>query len=208
MRRGAGVSAWCSRTIRTRAATVRGMRAGGSPVFSGGGRLRGKRIAVSRTMLDGDGHVPKVDAWSAPADVATAIVRECLREYAQVRLKVKGRCMAPAIVPGMTVVLREARMCPPKAGDVVLVRHAGGLRLHRLYVGPPFASKHRRWRTRGDRGFAWDPEIQPGGVLGTLAAVEGTALPDWRRGPWGLAWLALAGFLKAARARRRTRRIP
>ncbi len=80
-------------------------------------------------------------------------------------------------------------------GDVVLVRQAAGLRLHRLIWGPPLASRFRSWRSQADRAALWDPRFAPGDVLGTVIAIDGgrhsgwpvqagTALRSLARGMW------------------------
>jgi hypothetical protein len=59
-------------------------------------------------------------------------------------------------------------------GDVVLVRQAGGLRLHRLVLGPPFSRS--AWRTQGDRLEVPDPPVVPADVLGTVVEPRGRRL--------------------------------
>jgi hypothetical protein len=81
--------------------------------------------------------------------------------------------MEPALKAGEAVLLVSARSHRPRVGDVVLARHAAGLRLHRLVWAPPLA----RWRTKADRASAWDPGLRPRDVLGTVVAIEGTTRP-------------------------------
>jgi hypothetical protein len=108
-----------------------------------------------------------------PAATAEAILADCLRSFAHVRLTVTGECMGPALRPGDTVLVAEPSRRPPRFGDVVLFRHPEGLRLHRLVWAPPLAGIGSAWRTKGDRARRWDPHISSGDVLGTVIAVEG-----------------------------------
>ncbi len=61
----------------------------------------------------------------------------------------------------------------PRLGDVVLVKHPDGLRLHRLIWRLPFRS--RGWRTKGDRSFLADPSVSREDILGVAEA----AAPSW-----------------------------
>jgi hypothetical protein len=99
--------------------------------------------------------------------LADAVLRDCLVAFPNIRLTVTGSCMAPQLRPGDTVLVAATGRQPPRLGDVVLVRHAGGLRLHRLVWNLLPGS---RWRTKGDRAAVWDPGIRVGDVLGTVIA--------------------------------------
>ena len=95
---------------------------------------------------------------------AEEALRDCLLAFGRVRFRVTGACMRPDLPPGQVVTIsREPR---PRIGDVVLVRQAGGLRLHRLVLGPPLSRSV--WRTKGDRLPALDPPLGPGDILGTV----------------------------------------
>jgi hypothetical protein len=100
-------------------------------------------------------------------DVQDALVRGCLATFAEVRFAVTGGCMRPVLAPG-DVVRLAARS--PALGDVVLVRLADGLRLHRLVPGPPRGGS---WtRTKADQAPAYDPPFAAGALLGTVVGVE------------------------------------
>jgi hypothetical protein len=77
--------------------------------------------------------------------------------------------MEPALHAGEAVLIVPARTRRPRLGDVVLARHAVGLRLHRLVWAPPGA----RWRTKADRAGALDPALRSSDVLGSVVAVVG-----------------------------------
>jgi hypothetical protein len=103
---------------------------------------------------------------TADADLAEAALRDCLDAFGRIQFRVTGTCMGPDLLPGqlVTVSCRPA----PRLGDVVLVRQARGLRLHRLVFGPPLALPHWAWRTKGDRLASLDPPLAPGDLLGTV----------------------------------------
>jgi hypothetical protein len=123
--------------------------------------------------------------------VAPGFVEELLAHFPEALLTVTGDCMRPVLRPGDRVRLESARRRPPRLGDVVLVRQAQGLRLHRLIW-----KGRRTWRTKGDRSFHADPRLRPQDVIATVAGVEGGA--DVRRG-WRRA--TLRSLLAAAAVR-------
>jgi hypothetical protein len=142
--------------------------------------------------------IPSLDASDAFQD---AVLRECLASFPHVRLTVTGDCMCPGLASGETVLLTAAAQRRPWLGDVVLVRQAEGLRLHRLVWGPPL-TRGGAWRTQADRGPIWDPRVRAEDVLATVVAVEragrlervggfaaglrllGRGLRAWARGRW------------------------
>jgi len=108
------------------------------------------------------------------------VLLDCLASFPHVRLEVTGECMAPALRPGDAVHVVPASVRPPRFGDVVLVRHAEGLRLHRL-VWPPLAAIRRGGRrTRADRGGGLDQRVPAAALLGTVVEVEGGGTPRRR----------------------------
>ena len=108
-------------------------------------------------------------AWGEAA--FEAAVRELLRDFPSVRLRVAGGCMRPEIVDGETVLLNRVDSAPPRVGDVVLARHPEGLRLHRLVWAPARAGQ--AWRTQADRAPFFDPRLPREAVLATVVQVEG-----------------------------------
>jgi hypothetical protein len=132
--------------------------------------------------------------------MSEALLRELLDQLPHVQLYVTGDCMRPALVPGDTVLLSSARRRRPRLGDVVLVRLAGGLRLHRLVWGWPARGGARR--TKADRSAYWDPAFSPQDLWGAVVGVErgGLALPRPRR--IAPALRSMAGALLRRMARR------
>jgi len=115
-------------------------------------------------------------SWDGAAFEAAA--RELLRGFPSLRLRVSGTCMEPAIPEGATVVLESAERARPRFGDVVLARHAAGLRLHRLVWAP--APAGRAWRTQADRGCLFDARLRREDVLATVVEIVGMAAPPRR----------------------------
>jgi len=123
------------------------------------------------------------------------VLVDCLEAFPHVRFTVSGRCMEPALAEGDRVLVEGVRRRTPRVGDVVLLRHPAGLRLHRLVY-----ALGRSWRTKADRGKGLDPALVPQDVLGTVVAVEGRARARPRRP--ALALLALGrALLTRLRAR-------
>src|SRR5262245_63915836 len=87
--------------------------------------------------------------------------RELLFACPSLRLRVEGTCMEPAIPEGSVVVLERMT---PRFGDVVLARHAAGLRLHRLVWAP----RRGGWRTQADRALLFDARLDTRDVLATV----------------------------------------
>ena len=106
---------------------------------------------------------------NATRDLTEAIVQTALELFPRVHLTVTGTCMVPALVPGRRVAIVSSARRRPLWGDIVLVRHPEGLRLHRLVWRWPFS---RTWLTKGDRAVLCDPRRTAGDVLGTVIALE------------------------------------
>ena len=128
-------------------------------------------------------------ATSGAAD-REALLAGLLAEFPEASLTVTGDCMRPTLLPGERVRIAPLARRPARLGDIVLVNHAHGLRLHRvIWKGP------RRWRTKGDRSRHADPRVARLHVLGTVVGVEGGR--DVRRG-WRTATLrSVAGAVSA-----------
>ena len=110
----------------------------------------------------------------APVGLADAALQDCLVHFPRVHLRVTGGCMAPMLAEGATVCLEPAALRPPRWGDVVLVRQAAGLRLHRLVWRP---SPGGIWRTQADGSPSCDPRVGAGDVLATAVGVVGSKRP-------------------------------
>jgi hypothetical protein len=120
-----------------------------------------------------------------------AVLAECLSGFDRVRLTVTGECMRPSLEPGDTVVLEPARRRKPRFGDIVLLRHPAGLRLHRLVFCLPLLG----WRTKADRSPFCDPALRTEDLLATVVAA------DPRRDRARSGWSALKSLATAVAVR-------
>ena len=121
--------------------------------------------------------LPTIACRELDRSASEALLRELLEQLPHLQLRVTGDCMRPALVPGDTVLLASTRLRRPRLGDVVLVRLAGGLRLHRLVWGWPGRGGARR--TKADRSAYWDPAFSAQDLWGAVIGVErgGRTLP-------------------------------
>jgi hypothetical protein len=145
--------------------------------------------SLGRSALRPSPEVP-ASAVSCPS-LKDAVLDDCLAGFDRLRLTVTGDCMRPALEPGDTVVLEPARKTPPRFGDVVLLRHPAGLRLHRLIWRPPMLP----WRTKGDRAAFCDPALRPQDLVATVVA------SDPRRVRTRSGWSALKSLAAAVAVR-------
>jgi len=101
----------------------------------------------------------------------------------EVRLKVWGSSMLPAIWPGDVVTARRSDIGDLKPGDLVLYRRDAGLVVHRIKrISSDFLI------TRGDSVPSDDPPVRMPEVLGRVVAIERRDRPVsinqscWQRG--------------------------
>jgi hypothetical protein len=146
--------------LRLLACTLRG-----GPVREDGTAERGPVLPRLLSLVRG---VPAAPVRLHTDAFEDSVLRECLAGFDRLRLTVSGDCMRPALHAGDTVVLAPVRAVPPRFGDVVLLRHPAGLRLHRLIWSPPGL----RWRTKGDRAGFCDPALSRADLLATVVAVD------------------------------------
>jgi len=100
-------------------------------------------------------------------EVAEDWIREALRLHPQgVRLTVSGSCMEPSLAEGSKVTLATPTRAV-RVGDVVLLRIAAGLRLHRVLW-----RFSERIRTKGDRGMFLDPAAPVSAVIAVCETNE------------------------------------
>ncbi len=100
-------------------------------------------------------------------EIAEDWIREILRQEAGgARLTVSGTCMEPSLREGSKITLRRFDGVV-RVGDVVLLRTAAGLRLHRVLL-----RLGDRIRTKGDRGTYFDPSSPLSAVIGVCETKE------------------------------------
>jgi len=111
------------------------------------------------------------------APIAADWIRACLGVAAgQAQLTVSGTCMDPVMTAGEQISLRSPAP-PPLVGDVVLVRTAAGLRLHRVVL------RFGEWiRTKGDRGTYLDPAARTTDVVAIADSGETLLRKRWQAG--------------------------
>jgi hypothetical protein len=126
--------------------------------------------------------IKECKGWEA--GTSEAVLRECLNAFPHIRMRVTGTCMTPDLHPGDTVSIASPARRPPKWGDIVLVRHRDGLRLHRLVWRWPFASNRFPWLTKADRSGECDPRFSPADLLGTVVRIEGASFARRMGNAW------------------------
>ncbi|HYN16284.1 MAG TPA: S24/S26 family peptidase [Terriglobales bacterium] len=107
---------------------------------------------------------------------------QALRRFGELRLRVSGSSMLPALWPGDLVVIRSAALAELSRGDLVLF-----LRQDRFFVHRVLAVSGSGLLTRGDALSAADPPVSSQELLGRVVSVRrnGRLLPPLPPG-----WLA------------------
>lgn len=102
---------------------------------------------------------------------STALVEEIVRTFGEVRLRVLGTSMAPAILPGDEVSVRFANLAEISAGEIVLFSRRGRFFIHRV-VSSCGAPAMPCLITRGDRLGHDDPPVNSSEFLGRVVSIE------------------------------------
>ena len=109
-------------------------------------------------------------------EVACGLAEEVVRAFGEVRLRVFGISMVPAIFPGDVVSVRRASVEEISVGEVVLYSRGGRLFVHRVVDRTSAAtadcSKELRLITRGDRMRHDDSPVAPSELLGRVVSIE------------------------------------
>jgi len=126
-----------------------------------------------------------------------SLAAEVVRKHGRLRLRVTGLSMLPAVWPGDIVTVARQEPAHVLPGELVLVEHEGGLRLHRL-VARQRSPEIDHLVTRGDSLSADDPPVRPEQVLGVVTSIQrgGRALAP-QRSASKLAWLFSHSCLRA-----------
>lgn len=114
---------------------------------------------------------------NASMETACGLAEEVVRTFGEVRLRVFGTSMAPAMLPGDLVTIRRAAPEEVSAGDVVLFLKDGRLFVHRVVshkVTAPARNDYGEAHliTRGDRLRHNDPPVSSQELLGRVVCVE------------------------------------
>jgi hypothetical protein len=107
---------------------------------------------------------------------ACGLAGEVVRSFGQVRLRVFGTSMVPAILPGDLVSIHRACLQDISLGEVVLFLREGRLFVHRV-VGRKIAVNasdpdEPLLITRGDRLRHPDPAVSAPELLGRVVSIE------------------------------------
>jgi signal peptidase I len=113
---------------------------------------------------------------NARENACKALVDEVVRSFGEVRLRVLGTSMVPAMLPGDLVSIRSASVDEISVGQVVLFLQNGRLFVHRVVgrnrVSPAGDPEEHYLITRGDRLRHDDPPVFSREVLGRVVSIE------------------------------------
>ncbi|MGD1026180.1 S24/S26 family peptidase [Candidatus Binatus soli] len=117
--------------------------------------------------------------------IGCEIVADCLRAGREVRLRVAGSSMLPAIWPKDVLLVRPKADSQLFEGEVVVFARDGRLITHR--VARRLDAEGHRLLTRGDSSRAFDLPVEAHDVLGTVSAIyrSGREMQVHRAGPSG-----------------------
>lgn len=109
-------------------------------------------------------------------EMACGLAEEVVRTFGEVRLRVFGTSMAPAILPGDLVTIRRASLDEISAGEAVLFLQNGRLFVHRALgramIAGPESSARPCLITRGDRLKHNDRPVSAQELLGRMVSLE------------------------------------
>lgn len=113
---------------------------------------------------------------NARENASKALVEEVVRSVGEVRLRVLGTSMAPAMLPGDLVSIRRAGLDEISLGEVVLFAQNGRWFVHRVVgrneVSAAGNPKRPCLITRGDRLCHDDPPVSSSELLGRVVSIE------------------------------------
>jgi len=98
------------------------------------------------------------------------LVAESVRTGHEVRIRVAGSSMVPALWPGDELLVRALGLAEPSPGDLLLFVHDGRLCTHRL-VSQVDEAGAARLITRGDAALRCDPPKSSEEILGSVVSV-------------------------------------
>jgi signal peptidase I len=113
---------------------------------------------------------------NASIELACGLAEEVVRTFGQVRLRVFGTSMVPAILPGDLVSIHRARLQDISPGEVVLFLQKSRLFVHRVVDRKGMATlnspEEPRLITRGDRLRHNDLPVSSPELLGRVVSIE------------------------------------
>jgi hypothetical protein len=112
---------------------------------------------------------------NASIELACGLAEEIVRTFGEVRLRVFGTSMVPAILPGDLVSIHQASLLDISQGEVVLYLRSGRLFVHRVVnrgiVATAGCPAEPCLITRGDRLRHDDPPVFPSEFLGRVSSI-------------------------------------
>ena len=109
-------------------------------------------------------------------ELTCGMAGEVIRTFGQLRLRVFGSSMAPALLPGDLVSVQRATLEEISMGEIVLFQRDNRLFVHRV-VGThgncvANGTNESYLTTRGDRLLQDDPRVSSQELLGRVVSVE------------------------------------
>ena len=109
---------------------------------------------------------PDADFAAERHRAAAGLITAALQAGREVRLRLWGTSMIPAIWPGDEVLVSPTAQAPPAKGAIILFLRSGRLFAHRVV-----ARDGDRLITRGDAVADCDPPVPAGDLLGVVTGI-------------------------------------
>lgn len=114
---------------------------------------------------------------NASMELACGLAQEVVQTFGEVRLRVFGTSMVPAVLPGDQVLIQRATLDEILPGEIAVFLRSGRLFVHRVVdrKGMPAAPKAEEELcliTRGDRQRDCDPPVYSSELLGRVVSIE------------------------------------
>ena len=108
-----------------------------------------------------------MDAEAQRRAACCELVEESARTSGEVRLRVTGASMLPAVWPGDLITVQHRGLSGLRPGQIVLYRRDGGLTAHRIQ-----GLSGDRIITRGDSLVAVDPPVEQSEIIGQVVSIS------------------------------------
>jgi signal peptidase I len=110
-------------------------------------------------------------------ELACGLTQEVVQTFGEVRLRVFGTSMVPAILPGDQVLIQRASLEEILPGEIAVFLRSGRLFVHRvvdrkMLAAAPKAADELCLITRGDRQRASDSPVYSSELLGRVVWIE------------------------------------